>query len=472
MYTDLRGLAFAATCQRSVEQWDDAVEAYLGARGDTLDRVQKLLAEDPDCPLGHCLAGYLQMHRSKPEAAALARESLARVRRNTPHLPLNPREQLHIDSLHAWIEGDLVGALRRWEAILLDHPRDILAIRLAQFMTSYLGNSKGIRESIERVFPRWDDKVPGYNYLLGCYAYGLEETGEYDRAERMGRSAVERNPQDLWAAHAVAHVMEMQGRPREGVAWLAENERHWRNCNNFVFHLKWHAALFHLSLADFDRVLAVYDREVRAESTDEYLDIANAASVLWRLEQADVNVGTRWEELAERASRHLDDHFFVFADLHYMIAAAAGNSSAAERFLQSCSAFAQSGRGTQAGVMQEIGLPVAQAIVANRQGRHAEALEHLLSRRDRIHRIGGSHAQRDTFEMVLIDSAVRAGKHYEARMLLAERTSRRPHDLWSWRTWASLSEAVGNPEDGANARAQLERLSGSTSPHSSAPVSQ
>ena len=118
----------------------------------------------------------------------------------------------------------------------------------------------------------------------------------------MGRVAIEMDPHDLWAAHAVTHVMEMEGRPRDGIAWVTELEDQWSQCNNFVFHLKWHCALFHLSLQDFDRVLAVYDREVRAESTDEYLDIANAASVLWRLEQANVDVGQRWLELAERAS--------------------------------------------------------------------------------------------------------------------------------------------------------------------------
>jgi hypothetical protein len=468
MFTDARGLAVTATTQNSVDQLDVATGAYLGARRDTLDRVGKLCLADPDCLLAHCLAGYLHMHRGKPESATSAKESLACVNRKASQLPVTRREQLHIDSLQAWTEGDLVGAVRRWEAILVDHPRDILAIRLAQFMTSYLGDSQGIRKSIEHVFPRWDEKVPGYGYLLGCYAYGLEETAHYSIAEQMGRSAVERNPSDLWAAHAVAHVMEMQGRPRDGIAWMAENARNWRECNNFVLHLKWHAALFHLSLADFDRVLELYDREVRAESTDEYLDIANAASILWRLEQADVAVGNRWEELAERAAKHFDDHLFVFADLHYMLAAAAGKQSGiGERFLQSCSAFAQSGRGTQVQVMNEIGLAIAQAILANRQGRYAEAASHLLTRRKLIHRVGGSHAQRDTFEMLLIDSVIRAGDCRQARNLLTERTTSRPHDLWSWRTLASVSEAAGDREDAANARSQLALLSGHVNPQPS-----
>ena len=103
---------------------------------------------------------------------------------------LLPREKLHVLALEAWIGRDLIAALARWEAILADYPRDILAVRLAQFMTSYLGNSQGICDSVERVFSKWDPSVPGYGYVLGCYAYGLEEAGKYSLAEYYGRLAI------------------------------------------------------------------------------------------------------------------------------------------------------------------------------------------------------------------------------------------------------------------------------------------
>ncbi len=458
MYTDSRGLSVTASSRNAVEQLDLAIEAYLGARRDTMDRVERLLADDPECLLGYCLAGYLQMHTVKREAALGAKKSLSQAIGGIREARILPRERLHLLALEAWIGGDLLVALARWEAILTDYPRDILAIRLAQFMTSYMGDSQGICDSIDRILPEWDASVPGYSYLLGCYAYGLEESGNYSLAECTGRSAIDLNPQDLWAAHAVTHVMEMQGRPRDGIAWVAQLEPQWQDCGNFVFHLKWHRALFHLALCDYDRALAVYDHELRLESTDDYLDIVNAASVLWRLEQANVAVGPRWEELATRVSSRLDEHLFVFADLHYAIAAAARPSPDAERFLQSCSAFVRSSRGTQARVMDEVGLAIASAIVAHRRGDYVEASEHLLSKRKLIHRVGGSHAQRDTFEQLLIDSVVRAGNHPQARLLLEERTSLRPNDLWSWRVWVELADAIGNEADAAMAQRQLNRL--------------
>lgn len=463
MYRDSRGLVITAGCSDSADRLDGAVDAYLGARRDTLERVETLTSSDSGCVLGHCLHGYLQMHRCRPEAAVLAVESLGRARKAAQNSLANVREGMHIRALQSWTEGDLISTLNLWEAILIDHPRDILAIRLAQFMTSYFGNSQGIRTSIERVFSKWDEEVPGYNYLLGCYAYGLEETGDYARAERLGRAAVEKNPQDLWAAHAVAHVMEMDGRPRQGIEWITNQQNHWDNCNNFALHLKWHRALYHLSLEDYDSVLVLYDREVRVEHTDEYLDIANAASILWRLEQAGINVGERWQELADRAAHHLDDHFFVFADLHYMIAAAAGPAAISEKFLQSCAVFAKSGHATQSRIMDEVGLAIAQAILANRQGRYSDAVDHLLSRRHLMHRVGGSHAQRDTFQLLLIDSAVRAGRHEEALLLLKDRTSLRPHDLWSWRTLANVAQSAGHEGRAEVARNRLESLAAKNS---------
>jgi tetratricopeptide (TPR) repeat protein len=465
MYLDVRGLEVHAADPESVEQLDGAIEAYLGADRSAPERAKMLLLRDPDCPLAHVLQGYFEMHAARPEMVARARGSLALVDRIA--FPLNRRETMHKSALRAWIDGDLQMAVECWEAILAQHPRDLLAVRLAQFMTSYLGRSRDILASVERVFGCWDPQIPGYGYLLGCLAYGLEEAGEYSLAEQMGRDAINLNPSDLWAAHAVTHVMEMQLRPREGLAWMTSLEPGWQQCNNFVRHLKWHRALYLLTLREFDYVLQVYDREVRPGWSDEYLDFANAASLLWRLEQENVSVGSRWEELADCVLTHREDHLFVFADLHYMLAASAAGPSTGNSFLASCAAFAESGGGTQSAVMKQIGLDIAAAILAHREGAYAEALRSLFPTRAQIHLIGGSHAQRDTFERLLIDSAVRSGDTEKARLLLMERTAARRDDLWAWRTWKQFAESALCREDAAYAANEIERLSGSLKARSS-----
>jgi tetratricopeptide (TPR) repeat protein len=459
MYFDVRGLEVHAADQETVEQLDAAIGAYLGSERSAPDRVKDILLRDPYCPLAHVLQGYFEMQAARPEMVARARVSLAQADGITP--PLNAREALHTNALRAWIDGDLPLAVECWEAILVEHPRDLLAIRLAQFMTSYLGRSRDILASVERVFSRWDPQIPGYGYLLGCLAYGLEEAGEYSQAERSGREAVQLNPRDLWAAHAVAHVMEMQARPREGLAWMTSLEPGWRSCNNFVRHLKWHRALYLLTLREFDCAMQVYDREVRGAWSDEYLDLANAASLLWRLEQEKVDVGSRWEELAECVLPHRDDHLFVFADLHYMLAASAAGPATGNSFLASCAAFAESESGAQSVVMKQVGLDVAAAIVSHREGEYAGALGRLFPTRAQLNLIGGSHAQRDTFERLLIDSAVRSGDTEKARQLLMERIATRRDDLWAWKTLKQFAEAAAFREDAARAAEEIRRLSGS-----------
>jgi len=458
MYLDSRGLITTASSDASVDALEESVFAYLGARRETLEHASRLSETDSACVLAHALVGYLLMHACKLESALAAKDALLRASIAANQHGATLRERLHVEALEAWIEGRHTDARDRWEAILHDWPLDILALRLAQFMTSYLGDSRGIRDSVARVFPAWNERSPGFGFVLGCYAYGLEETGEYKEADEFGRRAIDLNLRDLWAAHAITHVMEMDGRPRQGISWLDDMQRHWNGCNNFVLHLSWHRCLFHLALSDYDAVLACYDREVRAASTDEYLDIANAASLLWRLEQADINVGSRWDELAARSSAHRDDHFFVFADLHYLLALAAKAPAEAEEFVHSCERLAAEKGSTQARVMREVGLAVAHGLLCHRRRAYAEAAEFFRPVQPYFHRIGGSHAQRDTFDQLLIDSTLRSGNYDLTRALLMHRSERRPHDLWNWRTLATALAAANQTAAAKTATARFESL--------------
>ena len=455
MHRDSRNLNVTAFTPATIELLDAAVDSYLGLRKDVADRTAALIAKDPECPLAQCLNGYVKMHTGKPEAAAEADQALKQAKKTVA----TGRENLHVEALEAWLNGDLIGALSRWEHILTDYPTDILAIRLAQFITSYLGRSRDIRDSVVRVLPAWDPATPGYGFLLGCLAYGLEEAGDYESAERFGRAAVERNPEDLWASHAVAHVMEMQCRPHDGIEWIETGQEKWQECGNFLRHLWWHACLFHLTFQEYDRVLELYDHKVRAESTDEYLDIANAAALLWRLEQSGIGIGQRWAELAARAQTHIHDHLFVLADLHYVLAVAAGSAqTTVAAFLNSCSEYARSDNRTEAQVMKQVGLAIAQATVAHRNHHYSRAADLLLPVKDLICRVGGSHAQRDLFEQMLIDSTVRSQRLLVAQTLLSERIAKRPRDLWAWRHLASVCEALQDRENGLVARSKVNRL--------------
>ena len=99
-----------------------------------------------------------------------------------------------------------------------------------------------------------------------CTRSGSRSATSIPRPRTTGRRALELAPEDCWAVHAVTHVMEMQGRIDEGIAFLEERRGDWAAPDNgFAFHNWWHLALFHLDRGDYARALAIYD-ELLAEA--------------------------------------------------------------------------------------------------------------------------------------------------------------------------------------------------------------
>ena len=256
-------------------------------------------------------------------------------------------------------------------------------------------------------------------------AFSLEESGAYAEAERAGRAAVERNPADLWAVHAVAHVMEMQDRRREGIAWIRESEPQLGDCNNFGYHVWWHLALFHLELDGWSRSFGsttsgcarTFPTSTSTSATRlRCCGAWKSAASTWAI------AGTSWRSGARPRTA---DHQMVFPDVHYMLAiAAGGRDGAVERMLDSMTAFAE-GTATEQAVMRSAGIPIGKAIAHWYRGEYAEVVDVLAPVRYRLPLIGGSHAQRDLFQQVLVAAALAAGRHETARTLLSERAARK-----------------------------------------------
>src|SRR5262249_31145427 len=340
----------------------------------------RALAADPEFGLAHCLKGYFAMLLYKQAgvapAAQSARTALALVAKATA------REQSHVEALDAWAAGDLDRTLAIWEAILADHPTDTLALRLAHLKYFWLGRPRDMRASVERVVPRWSRDLPGWGAVLSCRCFAHEECGDYATAEAAGRAAVALDPADLWATHAVAHVIEMPDRHDESIVSLAELEHHWAGANTPWHPLWWHRALFHLERREFDMVLDLYDRRFRDLNSplaqvqpDFHIDIQNAASMLFRLERHDVPVGDRWIELADKAEKRIGDCRSPFTLPHWLMAlAATSRHEAAERMLDAMRAFSH-GSETIAAIVGDVALPVGEAVLAHRRGQYARALE-------------------------------------------------------------------------------------------------
>lgn len=416
MQRDARDLALSASSAEAAALFDTVVEHYVKYRADTAQLVGQLIAADPEFALGHCLKGYFTLLSCKAANVAAAGACLEAARLHSGNATV--RERQHIEALAHWRSGDVEAALATWERILAVHPLDLVALRLAHFSYFWRGEARAMRDSVLRTEPAWSSTVPGYGTWLAMAAFGQEECGEYGMAERSARRAVELDPADLWATHAVAHVLEMQGRPQEGVGFLAEQEAHWEGANNMAHHLAWHRALYHLELDDFEAVLLLYDRRVRPLDSalvqaqpDLYIDIQNAASLLWRLELLGVAVGSRWAELADRAEGRIGDHVQLFTLPHFMMTLAADQRwQACARMLEALRREGAAGASPDARILGDLALPACEAVIAHRRGEHGRVVALLAPVRDALWRLGASHAQRDLFDQMLADSAQISGR--------------------------------------------------------------
>jgi tetratricopeptide (TPR) repeat protein len=429
MPRDAQGLEVTGS-PGSVESYDQAIADYYALGGDPVGKLKAALARDDRFALAPtAIAALFLAGGFRPDHAEVAR-ALKAARSLSGRA--TPRERLHLEAVETWAEGRLRDATAVWEEILIDHPTDALALRLAQDAYFFLGSSTALRDSVARVWPQWREDDPLTPFVMGLRAFGLEETGDYAAAERWARAALDRNPADAWAAHALAHVFEMTSRPQEGVAFLTASREAWRDAHFMAGHNGWHLALYLIELGRIDEVLQGFDRHM--PKSDATLDRCDAASLLWRLELEGVDVGDRWAPLSQQWAPHVHEHVLAFNDLHLAFAAARAQDPALRELLRdSLDAYAKEGEGDNAAVMAAVGRPLIEAMLDFAEMRYAEAAERILPVRYDVWRIGGSHAQRDIVDLTALVAAERAGERNLARALLAERAALRPTQRWQAR---------------------------------------
>jgi len=403
MLYDCRGLAVTTEEEQAIERLDAATYAFLAQRPDVRALLGQALVADPGLAVGHVLDGFCHLLAARRPALDAARQALMRARQAVATRGATARELHLTDALAAWaVDGDMVRA-----ADLLDEAvglcgLDVLSLRLGHAVRFMLGDVAAMRRSLEAALRGWSPDVPDYSFVLGCHAFALGETGEIARAEAVGRMAVGLCPDDLWGGHAVAHALGGQRRQREAVAWITWMEPHMACGGSFVRHVTWHRALGHLALGEGHVALELYRAMVSRGGLDEVRDMLNAASLLWRLQDAGQPVHQwMWDELADVAEQRIGEHAWVFADLHYVLSlAGAGRMEALAGMLGSMRRHGDATPGTQARITAEVGLPAARAIAAAARGAHVEAAELLRAAEPSFARVGGSIVQRSLLRRI------------------------------------------------------------------------
>ena len=431
--TDKRGIAFSAGDAASLEIYERALAAFNLYRGDPVAIIDEALEAAPDFVMGGIFRAHMFAGLWEESAVAEVKAELARL--ETLVSGANERERAHLAALGDWAAGDWHGMRARLDRILMDHPRDLLALQMGHLADFFMGDRDNLRGRVARALPAWSEGEAGHGLVLGMLAFGQEECGDYRRAEESARRALVIAPDDCWARHALAHVMEMEGRQEEGALFMEESAEHWAQEDNaFAFHNWWHTALFHLDLGDVAKTLALYDSSVRPGSEEAQVTMLDSAALLWRLYLRGEDVGARWQDVADRYEALGEAGFYAFNDMHAMMAyTAAGRGGAAAQQLAAAEKAAEAAGAADANAEMErrVGLPVLRAVAAFGCGDYAECAEHLLPIRYTAQAFGGSHAQRDILHRTLIEAALRGGDKALAEALCAERLALKPECPYS-----------------------------------------
>jgi tetratricopeptide (TPR) repeat protein len=418
-FADRWGVPVRAGSAAAVARLDEAIEDLAKLAGNPIADAEAAVAADDGLILGHIYRAYLALYGTTPEGVATAAEIL----KTLDEAVMGEREAHHMRAARSWAEGDWEAAARSLERALLCHPRDLLALKVAQDLYFFLGNRLELRDVAARVLPAWPADLAGWGYVQGIYAFGLEENANYRQAEARARAALDYNPRDVWSVHALAHVFEMEGRHREGTGFLAASSGDWSG-SYFAVHNWWHKGLFHLELEEIGEALALYDSPIRAARSTEWLDVVDAAALLWRLSLFGVDVTERAARLAADIDDLVSAPVYIFNDWHAVMAfGLAGDHARVERvILANRNLTAPTNRTAAA----RAGLDLLEAFGAFAAGRPERAIDLLIDIRPRANAVGGSHAQRDVIDLTLIAAAARAEDESLARALVTERVARKP----------------------------------------------
>ena len=442
MPTDARGLALTVTDPAALDAYEEALAAFRAYRGDPMVPLDRAIALEPGFAAAHVAKALflftLFERRFVRDALAVLDGAAQQIAAG------NAREKALAAATRRLAEGDWLGGSAALDQVLVEYPREILALQVGHLVDFLRGDNVNLRNRVSRVLPAWSPAVPGYAFVSGMHAFGLEECNQYSEAESAGMRALALAPEDCWAVHAVTHTHEMRGNIEQGIAFLEERKADWAAPDNgFAFHNWWHLALFHMDRGDNQAALAIYD-EVLASAHAMALPRVDATALLWRLHLEGADVGSRMETVADAWQGDLaaESGFYAFNDFHAAMSFAATGRDAPIASLRQTMEAASWEKLANGEMTREVGIDLCGAMFKFGAGRYSDAADVLVASRDTAWKFGGSHAQRDILTLTLIEAARRAGRKSVARHYLAERLVQKPAGQWGRRIAARLEAPV------------------------------
>ncbi len=428
-HPDVRGNPCSSSCRPALAAAEQALWRMMSFYDVPLADLDVAIAADPGWSFPHVMKAGFLLCLTEPGLLPEAEKHLAQARALARNA--TARERAHLQAVQAVLEGRWHAACRVWDELLIEHPQDALALQWVQLWDFYRGDAIGLRARPARVLPAWDEADPLYAHVLALHAFGLEENNLYPQAEEAGRRALAADPRVPWAVHAVAHVMEMQGRFEEGSAWLRQHQAQWAEGNGFSCHLWWHKSLFRLEALDVKGVLRLIDAHLSGDALQVTLQRVDAAALLWRLHLLGEDVSAHAAAVLQGwalDTKHAGD--YAFNDVHaVLVMLAAGEMHCAEAWVARCAERAlgaEDARRSNHLMAREVGLPLMRGLLAYARGDADAAADLIYPVRSGAQRMGGSHAQRDLIDQTLLGAAALGSRRKLGHALIHERCMAKP----------------------------------------------
>jgi predicted Zn-dependent protease len=451
MANDYLGNPVSSVDSAAIAAVDDFVGGFLGYEA-RIEGVVRAADAFPGDVLVNAYAGVLSMLLESSEAPANAGRYL-RAAEAAPSA--NTRERAVVAHLKAWIADDIPGALAISRAIVADHPRDLAMVKLHQYHAFNLGDFPEMLRIAEAAIAANENVAQ----MHGMHAFALEQCHLLPEAEAAARAALALQATEPWAHHALAHVMLTQGRIDEGAAFLEGVAAGWEPLNSFIYtHNWWHLALFYLSQGRGEAARAVYDERVWARVKSYSQDQVGAVSLLARLEFAGVEVGDRWDELADHLAVRAADTVQPFLSLQYLYGLARAGRPQAEVLVAAIRERAAATPAFAREAWADVALPAAEGLEAFLAGDAAAAVRKLGAVLPRMVEIGGSHAQRDLFEQIYLEALLADGRWTRAQQVLEQRRAFDPDGAPLNRKLAHVYATLGLPRQAAQAARRAQRV--------------
>jgi hypothetical protein len=416
---------------------NDFVEGFIACEARAVNVLKISSLDQSAIVQAYCAA--LHMFAESRDAVSNARPFIDRALAESANA--TSRERRFVACVEAWVHGDIMLAANLHEEQAREFPRDLASIKLGQYHLFNLGDAPGMLRLALAALPHASDVA----YLHGMAAFAWEQCHLLDQAEVAARRGIALCRKEPWAHHALAHVMLTHGRISEGQAFMNEMSDTWTGLNSFmVTHNWWHQALFGLELGQHDDVLRLYDERVWGVAKDYSQDQVNAVSLLARLELCGVDVGERWQDLAGYLKTRINDHVLPFLDLHYVYGLARAGMPQAAGLIRSLTDHATS-RSQSDLVWGRVALPAAQGLLAHAQGDFKRAVTLLAQALPQLAAIGGSHAQRDLFDQIYLDSLMRSNQWPAAQQIVQQRLRGHPESLRMKRQGERIYASLGLP---------------------------